>query len=1101
MLRYIPINKDLAVCKLFVQHESKIVNRPKSLIYALDISGSMAGKPIENAKAGLIAALKNQIDNFNEINVIVYNHIALRKNVDKVNLETIIHNINSLQANGCTNFSEMFNGLITIVREQTNKYKGNVDIYVYIFSDGKHYDAIPQPWLYYGQPTPEQYAAFTKAHKSSEEKMLITRYQFYEAMKNKTIINAGGRTFCKVRAFSNDVDIPMMEYLTHCGNNDGDFLYAFTPQEIIEILSVDELLNTNTLSGVLMLNNSVKTNLNFTLVDDSLSNDVLTNNLNNLDNMNTELISNLNNTSKKNLYKDQCITNITLLINQKPSLLLDGKTIDLNPELVIEDNSNSSEIFEAFLYYFATTMKLLADKLIQSGSDKQSLNNNVVKFKELDTEMTSFYESKYQLLKSRLARKKYNGLYNQLRQELSTITANAVVLVRGNAPEALARILHAGHQANKKGLQNRLNSLALAGAAKLEEAERQLIELANKQNKDEITKTLDQCRLACMISLSNTVDATLDQDVMCLTGFMSRPEAAIGSSDQIRIQNINSLDNAILWSVFCDELLSKLSTMSYDDKAKMVHGGFDIKKKADSSNGVMSNAYRSALNFAYPLYINKYHWEVAKYYLPQIVAWMATLDFAAQSFEQIKNVPFVLVGSAILDLMQKPSEANIQAFLNVARVAKQIVVDYNLKHINEDYINWISGYEGRVPKSISSIFVFLTKLLFVTTDARLDNSLNSSSDSTLDNSLNNSNLNSNLNPSLKLDDTFWQSVFEEQSRRMMQKLSLKSTPLISDAFVAEQCNYREYLQINKANHIDELKYARLADPNAIVHAKEGYKPPLFDNNNVVMNNKNIDQLLNKFSDKYQNYHHMIMQMKKFYQYMQKININHLFDDFDKNLGVINQDVCNYFSDLVNDYKQQNPDEKTKYTIDSLCIDYNLTKEHIYATLVINQRHCDNSIRAESKLQPICTRDSIALIKAEVERSIQLEQTKQNNAIQNTYNQKLAELFLSTDDLNVAQGIIISDCHNIGSPLFHLLLIKLEELTHSPYRMEKILMIVNGKHNNKQLYREGYVYPANKRNRGRIIYAYNWDRNKQGLDVPDAAYWNTVFKYNTNKLNL
>lgn len=693
-----------------------------------------------------------------------------------------------------------------------------------------------------------------------------------------------------------------------------------------------------------------------------------------------------------------------------------------------------------------------------------------------------------------------------------------------------------GHRANKKGLQNRLNALALSGAAKIEQSEQKLIELGERQNlnQDEIKERLADAPQVCIISLSTAIDAVLDQDMICLTGFMERPEAAIASSDMIRINDVYSISNTILWSVFCDELISKLDHLEYGEKAVQVHGGFQLKPRGnngstDLSSGVMKNAFRHMLNFAYPLYINADHWEVVKHYIPQVVAWMATLDFAAQSFEQLKNVPFVLVGHAIMKLMENPNDAHIQTFLNVARVARQIVKDYNMKHINEDFANWQKGFAGRVPKSISNIFVFLTKLIFMTEqrNGSLNRDLNGSQ-------INDSrDLNENLDsiqsisldsfPLPKLDDAFWQSVLEEETRRIMSK---QQNPILTDKFVADQSNYRKFVVVPQNSNIDVSRYARAIDPNAVIGNKSRYVAPVFQEENVVTENKEIDLLLDKFANKFANVHKMISTMRKFYELMRGIDRSAMYDSFDKNLGIIDRDIANLFDSIkqasVNDSVSSSSNSRgpsvndsvngivsssqngrlpnVHLTYQTMCDDFHLTKEQLYGMIILNQHHANNLDREGSKIEEIAQRNVKQLVKEEVEKAIQAEQSRLSSSLQNDAHTKLAALFAKTDNLNVAAGIIKLECPNIGAPLFRKLLSAMQSLVEIPHRMKKIKMLVEGKFEDIDIYRSGFCYPAKKKNRNRIIFAYNWNRRVGGRSElsKEDPFWNTIFKYKSDR---
>ncbi len=992
MLRFIPINDTDAIAKVSIEVKSDTLRSNRCLIYAIDKSGSMSGRPIQNAKEGLITALEDNINKFSDIMVVIYESYSSQKEVNHNNLSQVISDIRNIDASGGTSFSNMFIGVTSIVNNYVNKYNGDVDIFLYVFSDGMD-------------------SGFGNSQQIDQNKKTLQ-----SALRHPSLIKNGGRTYCKTRAFSNGVDVGMMEGLTHIGTEAGDFCYAFSSAEIKDILSKDEHLNQATRSGYLVFPNGEKIRLEF---------------------------------SNSGEGKSEAITNIVMeqIKTGLPHLsLFDGKTeqdYKLEAVLVKDTEENSYEIFEAFLLNFGLRLRNIANDLVHVNGDKNLLDFHVASLRTLDKEIQTAYEAKYASLKGRLARKKYGTQYNTLRQQLNDVINSTVNLVRDSSSGALAKILHVGHQAAKRGLQNRLNTLALAGAAKIEESEKKLLELSQKQDRTAIENKFQDHALRCMISLSSVSDAILDQDILCLTGYMSRSEAAIGSSDQIKIQEINSLENTILWSVFCDELVDKLSSMEYPERAKLVHGGFDITSRAKNATGVMKSAYRGALNYAYPLYIDADHWEVAKHYFPQIVAWMPTLDFAAQTFEQIKTVPFVMVLASIMRLIENPSESNILIFLNIARVARQLVEEYNMKHISANLEEWQKSYAGRVPKNISNVMIFLTKLLFLQDM-----------------------------PELSLE--FWQSVIDEQMRRVLPALDVYteqtdptgrkfrsiSKPFISENFVAEQCNYLQYVPETVSSNIDELYYAKLANPDAVLNEKEEYKAPVFLSENLVLKNDMIDNLIATFSKKFENSFRTIQILRHVYNWFRTVDRDALFAKLDSVHGFTsNTSIFDEFKTLT-EFKYDG--DFSKFDID------------LYPNIVLNYKHSDNTVRETSSVPELKYRDS-SILKTEVERSIQAEKSRRDSLANQGSYRKLVELFASTTDLNVAAGIIIGKCPDVGAPIFRPLFIELQELKLIPHRLAKLKMVVKGEYDDgvrkTKIFRAKNSWSASKKNRNRLIYAY------------------------------
>lgn len=244
MLRFIPINATQAVAKTIINYKKP--NKPQNnrlLIYCLDISGSMSGTPITNAKVGIIEALRTNIDLFNDIRLVTYNDKAITRPIKKALLEQEIKEISQLHANMGTNFAGMFKELISIIDKKIVETKGKVDIYIYVFTDGED---------------------------SGSRDLEQNRINFNNIMHDNRLINAGGKTWCKARAFSGGVNVPMLEYLMRSGTEEGDFQYAYSAQEIKDILARDELLNIKTISGMLKFPDGNTILLNFMQTDDEI---------------------------------------------------------------------------------------------------------------------------------------------------------------------------------------------------------------------------------------------------------------------------------------------------------------------------------------------------------------------------------------------------------------------------------------------------------------------------------------------------------------------------------------------------------------------------------------------------------------------------------------------------------------------------------------------------------------------------------------------------------------------------------------------------------------------------------------------------------------
>ena len=1066
MLRFIPINKTNVVVRITL--ETTTTNseaRAKRAILLVDRSGSMAGKAFENAKAGAISFVLNYINNLEELRVVFYNHEVVEIKVDKSNVMSAVSTISNMTTGGCTCFIQMFERIMQISREYNKASRGSDDVYIYIFSDGKHFnDFKPDLNISYNTVlSSRDNARLIAAEQEDQKKLLIWKDLLKNYLQGRDFKKC--QSIVKTRAFSNDVDVQMMDYLTYCGTVNGDFQYAFNSEEIKSILEQDPLLSVNSQLCKLKLADDTIINLTLYLDDNTYAASTI------LDIKKVHDSSKATNDSKE-------------YYNRMPKLYVNTHEIKYNSVIVEDTDENATEYFDAMLEFYSNDVKDIASLLIQSGDNSGMTDLLIKRLTNLNNNLTSDYRKRQPKLKGRIVRKKYLTSYSELKEEISSIIEASLNLLRSNSTSDNAKILHVAHKANSKGFQKRLNQLALTGIQKIKAAEEKLIELAQFQDEKYIQEKHQESDLKCMISLSEPSDVILDQDMLCITGFMSRPESAIGSSTLINIQHIYSLDNIITWSVFTDQLISSVSSSQLAEK---IHGGFDVSTRINNSDGVMSNAYRSKLNFAYPLYISSEHWQIVKHLLPQSLAWITTLDVAAQTFEHIKMIPFVLVEHCILKFMKDPSHVNLQSFMNVARVAYEVVKEFNLKHINFNLDNWLSSYEYRVPKHIPSVSLFLTKLLFYRVGVQ-------------------PNIQHDIKLNTKLDNSFWRSAIEEQMRRKLGKMS---NVYITDEFVASQSDYKQYVKPSFSGNTNPQHYALLIDPETKIEEKDLYELSVLDDNKIVVNNSEINTMLTNLCDVMSCIHNKISLIRKFVEFYVSITPDggeQLYSKLDANLGVVTEEIINMFAPLIQlNTTANNVSPKTQgvnttqpdTSVERFCHCYDLTSDELYAMLIGNQHETDNSKRESTNLSIDYYKNPIEIIKKTTIKVIEVEKSKLNNSVEKDFYKVIADMFLNTNNIAVAAGIIKEHCPNVGAPLFYYLLQGLQQKKIIPNRLNKITMIVNGTYDKIQLYRENFCYPTNKRNRKRLIYAYNWQAEQLNQEhIPDV-FWNSVFIWKTH----
>ncbi|CAO3571590.1 unnamed protein product [Mortierella alpina] len=143
--------------------------------------------------------------------------------------------------------------------------------------------------------------------------------------------------------------------------------------------------------------------------------------------------------------------------------------------------------------------------------------------------------------------------------------------------------------------------------------------------------------LTCAFSTNTYIEALRDGDCLCMTMDVSRPSGAIADPSQLVIKSI--FPTLLTSSMFTLALGHSLSQNNPED----VHGGFDRHSDASIAPGLAHENITAVL----PLYINEKHWQVAKLRMKPILGYVVTLDATGYTYSQSTTVPFLVLAKAL----------------------------------------------------------------------------------------------------------------------------------------------------------------------------------------------------------------------------------------------------------------------------------------------------------------------------------------------------------------------------------------------------------------------------------------------------------------------
>lgn len=650
--------------------------------------------------------------------------------------------------------------------------------------------------------------------------------------------------------------------------------------------------------------------------------------------------------------------------------------------------------------------------------------------------------------------------------------------------ESISKLLQAAHFSTKRSLNRMILKREDKGRENMAASEVKL--LANsKALTPEQEIVLDNAGHTCYVTLTGFGGAVREGTALCWTGRVTRPEAAIANGALVNFHELYSSECIITFDIFTDTLSVKVNKDGYYDPDDIHNGwGFEFK----DGSGVMKNAYRKNLNFVYPIYGCPEHWANAKELMPQALALIGSLNAAAQTFSYTKTIPFVIVAKAVRDLATRVTESGVQTFLSLTRTAHQLILDNNMKTVTEDFPKFLSSPQHRTASDVKdsgnvcvpSMEVFLTKLMFM--KDRPD-----------------------------LAEAFFAGSIEEIVRRKMgnQKYADKRP---ESRTIATLHNYKDYIFVPKSNAsaseapfqsafntfakknenciaVDLKSESKLESKEALPESSQSYE---FKSENHDL----TPAMLATVRDWEQLCEYELRQLQlctQMYDFTRGGTLDSAFKMLDENYGVVTPEIMRLFEPL--EFKLS---ENPKFS-DFIVGNPKDVYRKCYHMILQNNFHTSHGDRIDAAVNKTYVDpfgpNSHLVVKKIVDAEIRSTISGENTKIQDAMNGVFAKVFCNTENIEVAVGVLIKHCKNVGDCAFWQLIACLSDVDRdTPLHLEKITLLVEWRYKKLVIYRtrpkntehKHYKWPATFRKASRLMRANRAIRKRQNLAVTSRA---------------
>ena len=273
--------------------------------------------------------------------------------------------------------------------------------------------------------------------------------------------------------------------------------------------------------------------------------------------------------------------------------------------------------------------------------------------------------------------KKYLSTFNDL------IRSNFITQLNNDQIAQLNSMAY--RNVTRKGLLKKLDKRAHKAVPIINEAFEKTKKISQETDESALTTKyqdlIDKIG-CCALTCYNFVEAMKDEDCLCITFDMIRPEIAMADATRITIKKI--YPTIMSARAFMDSAKYALN------KDSGASGGFSTETQGSIVKGVGSENITAVL----PIYICKEHWDIASLLMKPILGWDITLDPVGYSYFQKKVVPFMLLTHAMKTKVENPgSEFNNRVYELLLETCLQIIKD-----------DMVPEFEGTMKEDVLAIY-------------------------------------------------------------------------------------------------------------------------------------------------------------------------------------------------------------------------------------------------------------------------------------------------------------------------------------------------------------------------------------------------------------
>lgn len=624
----------------------------KSILLVLDISGSMAGAPLTQAKQALNELVGFLCDNNlgQDITFITFNTETNVISCAGRTREQIAQIINMTQAGGGTDFIKCFTALTNWFNSHANQNAGIV-----FFTDGL--DGFMQQG-YFG---PVQ--AYNPAQR--KEQLAVALQTLRTTIAKKSLA-----TEVHSLGFSKDHDAVLLESITSCGTVKGNFRFIPETSMISEgVRSVCE--------------NITDTNVSATLAVQFHQQSRLTNYPIYL--LSTEEVGRFTGYVFLPVTADtvqSCTLQIKVGKNEETHVVVPNAAPQ-SAALAAEDNIR---LIEALVMY--TKERVLKHTTAFGRNDPQAnIKQARLEVEFLSQQLEAARERIHKItaavmqlgrgaikVSARDTRKRLLTLCGEASDLLSQFY-NALLTNKFTNAEIATITTLAYKNINKQGLRKKMDQRLSENEEKLRaddvEIEKYVAQLDFAALAEQRRAELEEAG-TCLFSHMNFLEAMQEGSCLCLGVDISRPEAAIADASQVRV---NGIASSLISDTSFDEALEFTLRKNNGAGPSIAFA----KGTMGADDAILVGSARERITAVMPLYLCPEHWTVARKRMKWCLGFLATADKLGYTFQQMTTVPFLVLYKVVQDWLARPSEHTNKILQLVLRTCRAIIEDFKLE--------------------------------------------------------------------------------------------------------------------------------------------------------------------------------------------------------------------------------------------------------------------------------------------------------------------------------------------------------------------------------------------------------------------------------------